>query len=129
MRRRKPTLPSGTSQQSGASERGWTLAETLDGYAVEELTPTQAARLLRKREDGRLEPEASERALGPSLRNQAQGRQPHRLGRSAAPTGGSQQKDGEGGASDKKEDGVRARRHVTPVSQLGASVRRVGRRH
>ena len=127
MRRRKPTLPSSTPDESRASERGWSLVETLDGYAVEELTPTQAARLLRKRGAMRLEPQAPERAPGPSLRNQTQGRQPRRLGRSPDRTGGPQQRDSESGSSDEKEEGVRVPRVLTPVSQLVASVRRVGR--
>ena len=130
MRRRKPTLPNGTPEQSAASACGpewaWTLAETLDGYEVEELTPTQAARLLRKRITERVKSEASEQALGQSFRNRARGRQPNRLGRSPDRTGGPQQKDREGGASDEKEGGVRVPRLLSPVSQFGASARQVG---
>jgi hypothetical protein len=59
MRRKKPTLPSGNPEEAVASERGWFLLEALDGYAVEELTPTQAAKLLRKRRTRRLEPEGA----------------------------------------------------------------------
>jgi hypothetical protein len=119
MRRRKPTLPSSTPDESRASERGperaWSLVETLDGYAVEELTPTQAARLLRKRGARRLEPQAPEHASGQSLRTQAQGRQLHRLGRSPSRTGGPPQKDDEGGASDGNEERVFIDRRSAPA--------------
>jgi hypothetical protein len=92
--------------------------ETLDGYEVEELTPRQAARLLRKRIARRSEPEASEHALGQSLRNQARGREPNRPGRSPDRTGGSQQKDGEVEASDEKEERVLTDWCSTPVAAM-----------
>ena len=125
MRRTKPTMPSGNPEQSVTSEpgpeRAWSLVETLDGYEVEELTPRQAARLLRKRIDRRCEPQPPEHAPGQSLRNQARGRQPNRPGRSPERTAESGQRDGEGEASDETEEGVRVPRLLSPVSQLGAS--------
>jgi hypothetical protein len=123
-------MPSGNPEQSAPSERGpewaWTLAETLDGYAVEELTPAQAARLLRKRIAKRSEPQAPEHAPGQSVRNRARDRQPNRLGRSPERTSGPRQKDGQVGASDEKEEGVRVPRFLSPVSQLGASGQQPG---
>ena len=111
-------MPSGNPDQSVASARGperaWSLVETLDGYEVEELTPSQAARLLRKRIARRSEPQAPEHAPGHSLRDRARGRQPNRLGRSPEGTGGPQQRDGEGGASDGNEERVLIDRPSSP---------------
>jgi hypothetical protein len=118
MRSRKPTMPGGTPEQSVASARGpervWTLAETLDGYEIEELTPTQAARLLRKQGSKRSEPGAPEDAPWQSLRNRARGRQSSRPGRSPDRTAESGQGDGEGGASDEKEECVLSDGRPTP---------------
>jgi hypothetical protein len=51
MNRSKPTMQSGHPSEASATERGldgaWSLLETLDAYEVEELTPDQAAKLLR----------------------------------------------------------------------------------
>jgi hypothetical protein len=51
MHSKNSTMVSGNPDTSSAAERGfdgpWSLLETLDSYEVEELTPAQAAELLR----------------------------------------------------------------------------------
>jgi hypothetical protein len=52
MHSKHATMVSGNPDTSSATERGfdgpWSLLETLDSYEVEELTPAQAAKLLRE---------------------------------------------------------------------------------
>jgi len=66
MRRSKPTIVTVSRDEppvtAAGPEKAWSLVETLDSYEVKELTPAQAAKLLRERRTRQSEPGAPERA-------------------------------------------------------------------